>query len=311
MIFGNSKKSRGEKTAPRSGRNSRMTNSAAKSKVKTLRSVPTVPMRKGTNSAKDKEVKSQRHKIRNAGFLKRTLRLVKSFLVILLIVGGLGALGFAGYQVFERNGFLVLREVTVVGNHLLSKSAILEKAGLELGVKLPSVPVGQIEAAISTLPGLGQVEVRRIFPSRIEIRIKEKIPVAMGYEKGWFGLGPDGSTISGLNWSESDLPIVDAFATMDSTHRAALGGFLETAKAGYPDIYADISQICLQKNSDVMEIVLRDGRMKVLMEIITTSNGSKSLNSLEFLQALKEQQSASLETAKVLDLRVEGYAYVH
>ncbi len=54
-----------------------------------------------------------------------------------------------------------------------------------------------------------------------------------------------------------------------------------------------------------LEVVLRDGRLKVLIEM-----GNKSLSSMEFLQALLNQQKGSLEPGKTVDLRVEGYAYV-
>jgi hypothetical protein len=67
-----------------------------------------------------------------------------------------------------------------------------------------------------------------------------------------------------------------------------------------------------------MEIILRDRRLKVLLPLertgarrnSATSGSNKSLISLEFLRALQEQQAASLEPGKTVDLRVEGFAYV-
>lgn len=143
----------------------------------------------------------------------------------------------------------------------------------------------------------------------------------MGFAKGWHGLAPDGSRIAGLDWAASDLPVVDGFAALDSAARAALGGFLDLAKRNQPGIYANFSQLAL-RGGDEVEIILRDGRLKVLLELpepdgsrrpgakATNSASNKSLNSLEFLQALVRQQGSSLQPGKTVDLRVEGFAYV-
>jgi hypothetical protein len=184
--------------------------------------------------------------------------------------------------------------------------------------------MASVVAVLKTLPAIGEVEVKRIYPSRIEIRIKEKEPVAMGFSKGWLGLAGDGTRISGLDWGASDLPVVDGFAGLDSLRRAALGSFLQEAKVQYPDLYAKFSQLSMRgKGDDAVEIILRDGRLKVLLALngvhakpVSIGNGSekesnKSLNSLEFLQALMHQQSGSLAPGNTVDLRVEGMAYVH
>ncbi|MDB5049283.1 MAG: cell division protein FtsQ [Fibrobacteres bacterium] len=280
------------------------------------------------NSQKSDKVRTERSRVRRTGLLRRVWVAVRTLILATVVIGGLGAAGWAGWRAFEQNGFLALRQVDVVGNKLVGKAEILETAGLELGTKLPSVPVGSIEASLRSLPGVGEADVRRIYPSRIEIRIKEKEPVAVGYAHRWYGLAPDGSRIGGPDWGQSDLPVVDGFAALDSAARAALGGFLAGAKREYPALYANFSQLALRGN-DGMEIILRDGKLKVLvgldlplrrgamaanpliaMEKATSQASNKSLNSLEFLQALIDQQGASIDAGKTVDLRVYGYAYV-
>ncbi|MEO7779604.1 MAG: FtsQ-type POTRA domain-containing protein [Fibrobacteria bacterium] len=265
---------------------------------------------------------------RRTGMFRRSWVALRTLLMAAVITVSLGAAGFAGWRYFQNNGFLALRQVDVVGNKLVGKAEILEKAGLELGTKLPSIPVKRIEDAVSTLTGVETAEVRRIFPSRIEIRVKEKEPVAMGYARRWYGLAPDGSRIAGVDWAQSDLPVVDGFASLDSTARVSLGAFLAGAKRLHPSLYANFSQLALRGN-DGVEIILRDGRLKVLvgldlasrrlaapvnplirMEKATNPDGGKALNSLEFLQALIDQQGALIDAGKTVDLRVYGYAYV-
>jgi cell division protein FtsQ len=218
----------------------------------------------------------------------------------------------------ESRGVLALRQVDVVGNRLVDKAAVLEKAGLELGVKLPFIKVAAVESSLRDLPGVGRVEVKRMYPSRIEIRIIEKEPVAMGYARGWHGLASDGSRIAGLDWNRSDLPVVDGFAALDAAACAALGAFLDGARRDHPELFANFSQLSFRAPDNV-EIILRDRRLKVLLALgppaakapkIATGKADKSLISLEFLRALQDQQAAALEPGRTVDLRVEGFAYV-
>jgi cell division protein FtsQ len=290
-----------------------------------LRNVPPPTARRGVNSQKTDKARNERTRVRRSGLFRRTWAIVRNLILASLVTGGLGTAGVLGWRAFQSHGFLALREVEVSGNSLVSKADILEKAGLELGVKLPSIPVAAVEASLRSLPGVGQVEVRRMFPSRIEIRIHEKVPVAMGRARGWYGLAPDGSRIAGIDWGQSDLPVVEGFASLDSSSRAALGGFLEGAKRLYPDLYANFSQLSL-RGPDGLEIVMRDGKLKVLLGLdpraleaeaaraaggkATSREANKSLNSLEFLRALIAQQGAALDEGGTVDLRVEGYAYV-
>ncbi len=307
----------------RQGRNARLPGLKSNARIKSHRSVPSVVVRRGTNSKKGDNVKRDKQRVRRSGIARRSWVVLRSLGIAAFVVAVLGAAGYAGYQAFQHNDFLVLRQVDVVGNHLLGKATILEKAGLELGVKMPSVPIQDVRAALLSIPGVGEVEVKRIFPSRIEIRVKEKEAVAVGFSKGWYGLASDGTKMTGMDWGESDLPIVDGFANLDSTRRAVLGTFLQAAKKSFPSLYANFSQLTLRKEGGVVEVFLRDGRLKVLLGldagrsyaqsvgVVQKFDANKSLNSLEFLQALLKQQSAEMETGKTVDLRVEGYAYVH
>lgn len=277
--------------------------------------VPPVAPRRGVNSKKESETRDGRKRTKRAGVFRRVLSALRTLLVAALAIAALGGGGLAAYKALDRTGFLVLREVRVEGNRLWDRKAILEKAGIELGMKLPMIPVDKAEAAVRALPGVAGVEVRRIYPSRLDISVIEHAPVACGYSKGWRGLAPDGTLLPGLDPRDSDLPVVDGFAGMGPERRAQLGGFLEAVRKDYPEMYANFSQLSFSRKasrqrgkpsgSADLEIVLRDGRLKLLVGI-----GNKSLSSLEFLQAMMRRHKGLLEPGKTVDLRVEGYAYV-
>lgn len=295
--------------------------------AKALRNVPPPP-RRGVNSQKSDKARNERSRQRRTGAFRRAWAALRTLIAALTVTGGLGGAGYAGWRAFEDHGFLALRQVDVVGNARIGKAEILEKAGLELGTKLPSVPVERVEESLASLPAVKGVSVRRIFPSRIEIRVIEKEPVAIGYARGWYGLAADGTRIPGLELGQADVPVVDGFAGLDSTARALLGAFLDGARRELPGLYANFSQLSM-RGTDGVEIVLRDRRLKVLLGLdmpsvraagggdvpsaagkLAESAVNKSLNSLEFLKALIEQQGGSIDAGGTVDLRVYGYAYV-
>lgn len=277
--------------------------------------VPPVSPRRGFNSLKEQAAKRKFQRERRAGAVRKAFSLFKFLTLLVLVLGALAGGGWYAWRHFESTGLLVLRDVRVEGNRLWDRKAVLEKAGLELGMKLPFIPVRKVEASLRALPGVADVRVSRIYPSRLEIQVIEQPPVACGYAKGWKGLAPDGAAIPGLDLEEADLPVIDNFATLGPERRAELGAFLEAVRREHPSLYAGFSQLTVLGKPGALragavgpaqlEIVVRDGRLKVLVEM-----GNKSLTSMEFLQALMRQQREALEPGRTVDLRVEGYAYV-
>lgn len=279
--------------------------------------VPPVAPRRGVNSQKAAADRNERKRARRTGHLRRVFAALRTVVFLALLAAALGGGGLMAWRAFDSAGFLALREIGVEGNRVWDRKAILETAGLELGIKLPLVPARKVEAALRGLPGVASAEVRREWPSRLVIRVTERQPVACGYSRGWKGLAPDGSLLPGLPGDAADLPVIDGFASLDPARRAELGSFLEAARRDYPSLYAGFSQISVINRPQrghraaagaapaEVEIVLRDGRLKVLADL-----GNKSLTSLEFLQALLRREAAALETGRSVDLRVEGYAYV-
>jgi hypothetical protein len=277
--------------------------------------VPPVSPRRGLNSQKEAAAQGERKRAKRVGVFRGILSAVRILFIAALAVAAVGGGGVAAWRAFEGTGFLSLREVEVVGNRLWDRQAVLEKSGVELGVKLPFIPARKAEAALRTLPGVADADVSRIWPSGLRIRVIEKEPVACGYSRGWRGLASDGAALPRLDSEMSDLPVIDGFASLPEVRRAELGAFLEAVRREQPALYAGFSQLAVREAAKgtrgkagvpaELEIVLRDGSLKVLLEM-----GNKSLSSLEFLQALLKQQKAALDAGRTVDLRVEGYAYV-
>lgn len=277
--------------------------------------VPPVSPRRGLNSQKEAVARQERQRAKRVGTFRSVLGVFRMVLIAALSAAAVGGGGVAAWRGFEGTGFLSLREVEVTGNRLWDRKAVLEKSGVELGVKLPFVQVRKAEAAIRSLQGVAAVDISRRWPSGLRIQVIEKEPVACGYSRGWRGLAPDGAALPRLDSEMSDLPVVDGFATLGEARRAELGAFLDAVRREQPVLYAGFSQVNVREAAKgtrgkagvpaELEIVMRDGSLKVVLEM-----GNKSLNSLELLHAMMRRHKAALEPGKTVDLRVEGYAYV-
>ncbi len=269
-----------------------------------VRKPPVRVVRQGVNFRKNVQAEKSIQKIKRRGSAKKIRYSVKWIVMLiglptLLIIGGWKVMQF-----YQQSNWLVLRSIEVEGNHNLSREKILENSGLELGVHLFPFNTKSYEQRLDSLPWIKHAQVIRSFPHKLKIIVEEKIPIAMGFEHHGEGLSAEGVLLPDLHYNAFDLPIIDHLFNLDDTKKKSLGTFLGNAQKKYPELFANFSQVKMVSSCDA-EIILKDGKQKILVGL-----GDKSLNSLEFLQALSHQQGARLEEAKTIDLRVEGYAYV-
>ena len=76
-------------------------------------------------------------------------------------------------------GLFTLREIAVEGNNRLAKDEIVRTSGLRLGRSLPRMPVRCAAEEISKLPWVQEVAVRRVYPHKVEIIVRERSPIAV------------------------------------------------------------------------------------------------------------------------------------
>lgn len=84
------------------------------------------------------------------------------------------------FAIFLRSPLSKIKEIEVSGNQLVPTETILKKARLKEGVSFFGVQPEEIQSHIQTIPEVNQTEVRKSFPDKVTILIKEK-PVV-----GWF-----------------------------------------------------------------------------------------------------------------------------
>jgi cell division protein FtsQ len=69
-------------------------------------------------------------------------------------------------------------QIVVMGNHYLSRGAILEKFYSDRGHSVLRVPLAKRREAIEALPWVQEATVQRLLPNRIRVEVTERTPVA-------------------------------------------------------------------------------------------------------------------------------------
>lgn len=76
-----------------------------------------------------------------------------------------------------------LKDVRVEGTNAITPEQVIDAAAAPIGTPLPRVNVRQVAERVAGLPAVAEVNVRRSWPSALEVRVSERVPV--------FGLGDD------------------------------------------------------------------------------------------------------------------------
>jgi len=116
----------------------------------------------------------------------RTLRRVRVLLVVFLAMGTLWLTGFGMYRLVKgminrfvyNNPQFTIRQVVVDGDGVMTPERIVQFAGVQVGQNLLSVDLDQVRSNLEMLPLVRAVEVRRVLPDRLFIRVNERVAVA-------------------------------------------------------------------------------------------------------------------------------------
>lgn len=112
----------------------------------------------------------------------RRRRAVRTAFLTFLTLGILAGAVFGFIRVRERyfvgNPAYALKEIDVRTDGGLARDSIVKTAGLQLGINLFLVEVGEAAARLEQLPQVEKASVRRVFPGTVVIEIIERRPVA-------------------------------------------------------------------------------------------------------------------------------------
>jgi len=106
--------------------------------------------------------------------IRRVKRVLLSILGLVLVT----LAGLLSYS-FAKSPFFDIKEINVTGNTTVSIDEIVALSGLKIGSNILQYSNARLEERITNQPFLRMVQVRRILPNRIDIKVVERIPMTV------------------------------------------------------------------------------------------------------------------------------------
>jgi len=224
-----------------------------------------------------------------------------------VLVAALALMALAAWplgRAYQRGTFLTVARVEVVGNRHWATSRLLERAGLDVGLRLGEVPFRAARKALLALPGIESATVRYLPGGRLRVSVQEADVVAVRrVGDGWRGLAPDGAWMPLAGNAPEDVPVLEGRGlSRKTTLRTAT--WLAGVRARHPDVFAGFSQVTPRGEGGEADVYWRDGRVRLRVDCAAPGA------SLGYLTELMRREQAGWAEGATVDLRVEGYAYV-
>ena len=162
---------------------------------------------------------------------------------------------------------LTIRRIDVTGNARLSTGAVHALLGDLFGTSMVTTDIEASRQTLLASPWVASVDIRRVFPSGLAVRLTEHRAAALGrLGADLYLLDTTGTIIDdfGPNYADVDLPIVDGLGPAAGSslvvdeERARLVARLLSALAPRPDLSSRISQIDVSDPHDVTLLLKGD-----------------------------------------------------
>jgi hypothetical protein len=146
----------------------------------------------------------------------------KGILALILILLLLFAARWS-FRTLESSGVFSVRRVTVQGNRMSNEAQIRSLADIQPGVQLFDVTAEEVAARILQHPWIDQVEVERVWPDTLTVRVIEHRPLAMinieGEQQGLYYLDYQGEVFVPVDpLQDIDYPVVTGIAPPDGVN---------------------------------------------------------------------------------------------
>ena len=147
-----------------------------------------------------------------------------------------------------RSPLLSIREISVVGVQQSSPQSAVSAVGLETGTPTISVDGAALQRALMLDPWIDDATVTVSWPGRVEIDIREHIPIAYvaGSEGDWLWATADGHAVATVAEPPREAPVVEissAGRAGDTITDAAILGGLEFFGALPPELASEATVV--------------------------------------------------------------------
>lgn len=214
----------------------------------------------------------------------------------------------AGLVQMTRLGVFTIDRVVVHGNSRLSTGEVLTLVDGLKGESVFSADLARYRARLLDSPWVADATMRRLLPSTIDLRVIERVPIAVGrLGDQLFLVDPSGVIIDdyGPQYAQYDLPLVDGLVSTPSggrppvdIERARLVARFVDAIASIPAIRQHVSQVNVADVHNLVAILDQD---PVALRLGDRDFAARLQRYLELAPSLKEQ----IQQIDAVDLRFD------
>ncbi len=111
--------------------------------------------------------------------------------------------------VLARSSIFEVKEIRVVGNNVLSEEKLVAASGINLGENIFQLDLKSSTQRIEIIPVIKNVEIVRVLPAAVEIKIEERQPLALlPIQDGFIQVDEDGVCLQNSDLLSSQVPVV-------------------------------------------------------------------------------------------------------
>ncbi len=254
-------------------------------------------MRMGVNQRRALEARraTRNERIVNARgwFFRKGIKLVGIAIAVTVLFGGI----YWGLMHIHADRWVVLQNIQVNGNQILSYEEILAAGGIEQGLPMWGLPVDSIQTRLQALDVVHSVEVSRSFPRGLRVNIVEVEPLLAIYDqRGVTLISEKGTRIPGRENQAWQAPVLVNAKPVEVKMAVKI---LREMRMSSPQMYHQVSQIAFGNS---IEVYMRDAHYKLLL------GWDSSARTYQDYLTLRRTVGKSLDSAAVVDMRFTGMA---